>query len=146
MDPWYHHVHQIPRVFINTGYMDDNATGGHGLSWLPETQKLIHQFHSAGFQVLTHSCYRVNPLFACPPVIASLEECSPVIEGFPSTLLRPLVLTSNYAVATNLYPSPHLGSVLRTSSRFPPTLICLRASISAPANANVKRFCFQIFL
>ena len=84
MDPWYHHVHKIPRVFINTGYMDDNATGGHGLSWLPETQKLIHQFHSAGFQVLTHSCYRVNPLFACPPVIASLEECSPVIEGFPS--------------------------------------------------------------
>ena len=84
MDPWYHHVHKIPRVCINTGYMDDNATGGHGLSWLPETQKLIHQFHSAGFQVLTHSCYRVNPLFACPPVIASLEDCPPVIEGFPS--------------------------------------------------------------
>ena len=84
MDPWYHHVHKIPRVFINTGYMDDNATGGHGLSWLPETQKLIHQFHSAGFQVLTHSCYRVNPLFACPPVLASLEDCPPVIEGYPS--------------------------------------------------------------
>ena len=30
MDPWYYHVHQIPRVLINRGYMDDNATGG---SW-----------------------------------------------------------------------------------------------------------------
>ena len=49
MDPWYHPVHKIPRVCINTGYMDDNATRGHGLSWLPETQQLIHQFHSAGF-------------------------------------------------------------------------------------------------
>lgn len=53
MDPWYHHVHKIPRVCINTGYMDDNATGGHGLGWLHEAQHLIHQFHSAGFQVLT---------------------------------------------------------------------------------------------
>ena len=43
MDPWYHQVHKIPRVCINTGYMDDNATGGHGLSWLHETQQLIHQ-------------------------------------------------------------------------------------------------------
>ena len=71
MDPWYHQVHRIPRVCcINIGYMDDNATGGHGLSWLHETQQLIHQFHSAGFQVLTHSCYLAKPLFACPPNIA----------------------------------------------------------------------------
>ena len=48
MDPWYHQVHKIPRVCINTGYMDDNATGGHGLGWLHQTQQLIHQFHSAG--------------------------------------------------------------------------------------------------
>ena len=84
MDPWYHQVHKIPRVCINTGYMDDNATGGHGLSWLHETQQLIHQFHSAGFQVLTHSCYLAKPLFVCPLNIATLEDHPPVLDGFPS--------------------------------------------------------------
>ena len=84
MDPWYHHVHKIPRVCINIGYMDDNATGGVGLTWLHEAQRLIHKFHSAGFQVLTHSCYLAQPLAHCPPTIACLEDCPPVLHGFPS--------------------------------------------------------------
>ena len=33
--------------------MDDNATGGLGLQWLPEAQKLINHFSTAGLVVLT---------------------------------------------------------------------------------------------
>ena len=135
MDPWYHHVHKIPRVCINTGYMDDNATGGHGLSWLPDTQKLIHQFHSAGFQVLTHSCYRVNPLFVCPPVIAALEDCPPVMEGFSLSVarlrcsaplsLRPTMLWQqifNSPFILGPYYGRALSSCPSTSTYAPPSL------------------------
>ena len=52
MDPWYYHVHQIPRVLINRGYMDDNATGGSGLEWLFHAQTLFQTFSDAGFVVL----------------------------------------------------------------------------------------------
>ena len=83
MDPWYHHVNAIPRVLVNKGYMDDNATGGQGLSWLLPTQNLINTFHEAGFQVLTHACYLVEPIFhtTATPYI---ETSSPVTQGYPS--------------------------------------------------------------
>ena len=84
MDPWYHHVHSIPRVCINAGYMDDNATGGHGLSWLPAAQTLILKFYSAGFQVLKHSCYNVIPISTPPPQLPHIEECAPPSQGYPS--------------------------------------------------------------
>ena len=60
MDPWYYHVHQIPRVLINRGYMDDNATGGSGLEWLFAAQTLFQKFSEAGFVVLSHHCYTVE--------------------------------------------------------------------------------------
>ena len=60
MDPWYYHVHQIPRVLINRGYMDDNATGGSGLEWLFNAQTLFQKFSEAGFVVLSHQCYTVE--------------------------------------------------------------------------------------
>ena len=64
MDPWYHYVHRIPRVLTNRGYMDDNATGGLGLQWLPEAQNLINRFSTAGLLVLTHSATHLN----CSPL------------------------------------------------------------------------------
>lgn len=49
MDPWYHHVNRIPDIIINKGYMDDNATGGVGLSWLPKAEILLQSLSTAGF-------------------------------------------------------------------------------------------------
>ena len=84
MDPWYHHVNAIPRVLVNKGYMDDNATGGQGLSWLLPTQNLINTFHDAGFQVLTHACYLVEPIFHTTAPLPCIETSSPVTQGYPS--------------------------------------------------------------
>ena len=84
MDPWYHHVHAIPRVCVNAGYMDDNATGGHGLSWLNSAQTLILKFYSTGFQVLKHTCYKAVPISTPPPHFPYVEECPPPSDGFPS--------------------------------------------------------------
>ena len=49
MDPWYHHVHQIPRVLVNKGYMDDNATGGQGLEWVSQLKPSYSPFHLLAF-------------------------------------------------------------------------------------------------
>ena len=49
MGPWYHHVHQKPRVLVNHSYMDGNATGGQGLRWLPYAEALIQSFSTADF-------------------------------------------------------------------------------------------------
>ena len=87
MDPWYHHVNAIPRVLINKGYMDDNATGGQGLSWLLPAETLINNFHTAGFQVLTHSCYQVIPLSQVSAPLPHTEPCPTVTWGFPSLLI-----------------------------------------------------------
>ena len=84
MDPWYHHVNTIPRVLISKGYMDDNATGGLGLSWLLPTQILIQKFSDAGFQVLSHSWYLIKPLPSVTSTLPLIESCPPVIAGFSS--------------------------------------------------------------
>ena len=84
MDPWYHHVHAIPRVCVNAGYMDDNATGGYGLSWLNAAQTLILKFFSAGFQVLKHTCYKAVPISTPPPYVPYITETTPPTDGYPS--------------------------------------------------------------
>ena len=71
MDPWYHHVHTIPHVLVNRGYMDDNATGGRGLLWLTKAEQLIESFSSAGFVVLKQSCYSLE-ILTTTPLISSL--------------------------------------------------------------------------
>ena len=86
MDPWYHYVHRIPRVSINRGYMDDNATGGLGLSWLPQAQTLINHFSSAGLVVLAHSCYSIESLSSSPNALPHYELLPHVTSGFPSLL------------------------------------------------------------
>ena len=60
IDPWYHHVNRIPDVIVNKGYMDDNATGGIGLSWVYSAEKLLQSMATAGFLVLSHTCYQVE--------------------------------------------------------------------------------------
>ena len=84
MDPWYHHVHRIPRVLITRGYMDDNATGGTGLQWLAPAERLITSFASAGFLVLTHSCYKTEILSSFPNYTPLISPCPSVLDGFPS--------------------------------------------------------------
>ena len=98
MDPWYYHVHQIPRVLINRGYMDDNATGGSGLEWLFNAQTLFQKFSEAGFVVLSHQCYTVECIPEPPYQTPCFLPCEPVTNGFPSLraalppILRPSYL------------------------------------------------------
>ena len=84
MDPWYHHVHQVPRVLINRGYMDDNATGGAGLSWLSPAQNLFQKFADAGFVVLSHHCYKIEIIPPPPYHTPSFSPCDHITDGFPS--------------------------------------------------------------
>ena len=79
MDPWYHHVNRIPDIIINKGYMDDNATGGVGLSWLPKAEILLQSLSTAGFLVLSHSCYQVESITlpdTGSPIFSSYEFVS----------------------------------------------------------------------
>ena len=98
MDPWYYHVHQIPRVLINRGYMDANATGGSGLEWLFNAQTLFQKFSEAGFVVLSHQCYTVECIPEPPYQTPCFLPCEPVTNGFPSLraalppILRPSYL------------------------------------------------------
>ena len=84
MDPWYHHVHQIPRVLVNKGYMDDNATGGQGLEWVSPTETLIQPLSSAGFLVLGHSCYKIEDSDSPYSPSPSYGMAPQVLDGFPS--------------------------------------------------------------
>ena len=102
MDPWYYHVHQIPRVLINRGYMDDNATGGDGLSWLSPAQNLFQKFADAGFVVLSHHCYKVELLPPPAYETPSFFTCDHITDGYPS-------------FAASL-PNPPISSYLRLSS------------------------------
>lgn len=68
---WYRYVHQIPRVCINTGYMDDNATGGVGLTWLHEVQQLIHSFYTAAKYSLIRVIWFGLELNGHPPCLIS---------------------------------------------------------------------------
>ena len=116
MDPWYHHVHKIPHVLVNRGYMDDNATGGRGLLWLTKAEQLIESFSSAGFVVLKHSCYSIEILTTTPLGTPFVSECSPVTNGAPSLLaLLPSPLPSTYlrlCCGSYLPSSPLLSSYL----------------------------------
>ena len=79
MDPWYHHVNRIPDVIVNKGYMDDNATGGIGLSWVYSAEKLLQSMATAGFLVLSHTCYQVESVvIPVPPspIFASMDRAS----------------------------------------------------------------------
>ena len=123
MDPWYHHANAIPRVLVNKGYMDDNATGGQGLSWLLPTQNLINNFYEAGFQVLAHACYPVEPLSQAQAPLPRIEACSPVTQGYPSLLLA----------FQHLPPSPFVR--LRSGSlsiTVPTNWICCQDTFSIP--------------
>ena len=59
--------------------MDDNATGGVGLSWLPKAEILFQSLSTAGFLVLSHSCYQVESITlpdTGSPIFSSYEFVS----------------------------------------------------------------------
>ena len=86
MDPWYYHVNRIPDVIVNKGYMDDNATGGIGLSWLYEAETLLQSLATAGFLVLSHSCYQVEPVFLSESTCPRFSSMDFVTQGYHSLL------------------------------------------------------------
>ena len=131
--------------------MDDHATGGAGLTWLHEAQRLIHKFHSAGFQVLTHSCYLAQPLAHSPlPSHASKTASKTALRSYMASHLcgRPTPLsnpahTSNCVAAANQLLSPPRGFDSMMCSLSRRTLAFLRCSIPLLATVSAKRSYFQ---
>ena len=144
MDPWYHYVHRIPRVLTNRGYMDDNATGGLGLQWLPEAQKLINRFSTAGLVVLTHSCYKIELLSSTPFTLPHYEILPHVTSGLPSLFQAYSSLPLTGIIRLR---SGNRAVTLHSSSlRFGNTLTCpshpdvLTFLHTAPCNCKCKTF------
>ena len=140
MDPWYHYVHRIPRVLTNRGYMDDNATGGLG-QWLPEAQKLINRFSTAGLVVLTHSCYKIELLSSTPFTLPHYEILPHVTSGLPSLFQAYSSLPLTGIIRLR---SGNRAVTLHSSSlRFGNTLTCpdvLTFLHTAPCNCKCKTF------
>ena len=144
MDPWYHYVHRIPQVLTNRGYMDDNATGGLGLQWLPEAQKLINHFSTAGLVVLTHSCYKIELLSSTPFTLPHYEILPHVTSGLPSLFQAYSSLPLTGIIRLR---SGNRAVTLHSSSlRFGNTLTCpshpdvLTFLHTAPCNCKCKTF------
>ena len=60
MDPVYWHLNKIPDVVNVKGYVDDCTAVGHAgrdLAWLMPVRKLFTDLHTAGFQIIEHSCW-----------------------------------------------------------------------------------------
>ena len=60
MDPVYWHLNKIPGIVNVKGYVDDcTAVGhcGHDLAWLLPVRRLFTDLHTAGFQIVEHSCW-----------------------------------------------------------------------------------------
>ena len=75
-----------PDVIANKGYMDDNATGGIGFSWLYEAETLLQSLATAGFLVLSHSCYQVEPVFLSESTSPRFSSMDFVTQGYHSLL------------------------------------------------------------
>ena len=106
---WYRYVHQIPRVCVNTGFMDDNATGGVGLTWLHEVQQLIHSFYTAAKYSLIRVIWFGLELNGHPPRLISKIGPPSFMASPPfgrPTRLFLLVPMSSCAVAPSPWPSP----------------------------------------
>ena len=71
---------------VNKGYMDDNATGGIGLSWLYEAENLLQSLATAGFLVLSHSCYQVEPVLLSEFTSPTFSSMDFVTQGYHSLL------------------------------------------------------------
>ena len=60
MDPVYWHLNKIPGIVNVKGYVDDcTAVGhcGHDLACLLPVRRLFTDLHTAGFQIVEHSCW-----------------------------------------------------------------------------------------
>ena len=103
--------------------MDDNATGGTGLAWIAPAESLIQSFATAGFQVLSHTCYAVEPLYAPLTLVPTCFPSSPVSKGFPSL----------FEALRNMPPTPMVR--LRCGSRavdVAASLLSIDTTVSCP--------------
>ena len=131
MDPWYHHVNRIPDVMVNKGYMDDNATGGIGLSWLYEAENLLQSLATAGFLVLSHSCYQVEPVLLSEFTSPTFSSMDFVTQGYHSLL----------AALRNSPPTPIVR--LRCGNRavtLPSQLLIIGETVECPSHPLLLAF------
>ena len=64
MDPVYWHLNKIPDIVNVKGYVDDCTAVrhcGHDLAWLLPVRRLFTDLHTAGFQIVEHSCWIAVP-------------------------------------------------------------------------------------
>ena len=81
MDPVYWHLNKIPDIVNVKGYVDDCTAVGHcgrDLAWLLPVRQLFSDLHTAGFQIVEHSCWQA--------VIANPNVC-----GYPPAGHRKLL-------------------------------------------------------
>ena len=131
MDPWYYHVNRIPDVIVNKGYMDDNATGGIGLSWLSEAETVLQSLATAGFLVLSHSCYQVEPVFLSESTSPRFSSMDFVTQGYHSLL----------AALRNSPPAPMVR--LRCGNRavtLPSHLLTIGDTVECPSHPLLLAF------
>ena len=131
MDPWYYHVNRILAVIVNKGYMDDNATGGIGLSWLYEAETLLQSLATAGFLVLSHSCYQVEPVFLSESTSPRFSSMDFVTQGYHSLL----------AALRNSPPAPMVR--LRCGNRavtLPSHLLTIGDTVECPSHPLLHAF------
>ena len=131
MDPWYYHVNRIPDVIVNKGYMDDNATGGIGLSWLYEAETLLQSLATAGFLVLSHSCYQVEPVSLSESTSPRFSSMDFVTQGYHSLL----------AALRNIPPAPIVR--LRCGNRavtLPSHLLTIGDTVECPSHPLLLAF------
>ena len=125
--------------------MDDNATGGLGLSWLPQAQTLINHFSSGRpccpsafllfYRIPIFLTTRSPALRALAPRhlwISLSSRCRPPAMGFQDL--------SVFETVTEPLPFQPHGYVFKLFSHAFLTLKLLRSSTLPPVNVNVKPF------
>ena len=78
MDPLFHYLNRIPRVFSVQAYVDDTTIVGDAqcLDWICKVSHIYHKVRTAGFVVDSHTCYRSlrNSVMKFPPHKLTDEE------------------------------------------------------------------------
>ena len=107
IDPLITFLNSIPRVHLVKAYMDDNATIGTGTYWIHSAQDAFTALHSAGFQVLGHSCCAAWPLASnSPPSGAATPTVPPPNTQHATLHLTPLSPQSDERIFRILPTAP----------------------------------------
>ena len=105
MDPFFHYLNQIPRVFSVQAYVDDTTIVGDAqcLDWMCKVSHTYRKVRTAGFVVDPHTCYRSlrNSVMQFPPHRLTAEE---LMLHWPGILSSCPYSTAYEALEANMCP------------------------------------------